>query len=60
MDEVTIMDPPAPTRSGLILEHVPAIHDALMEECKDWKEIAAYQRSHVFSKSDAADADLRR
>ena len=60
MDEVTIMDPPAPQRSGLILEHVPAIHDALLEEAGDWSEVAAYQRTHVFSKEDAKDDDLRR
>jgi hypothetical protein len=60
MDEVTIVEPPAPQRSGLILEHVPAIHDALIEAAGDWKDVAVYQRSHVFSREDAKDDDLRR
>lgn len=63
LDELAIMDPPAPTSlasSGFVLEQTPAVTETLARG-HDWDEVAAFQKESAFTKEgDRADADLRK
>lgn len=63
MDELQIMDPPAPTSiasSSLVLEQVPAIYEAIMKGVEDWDVAASRSFKVAFAVSAAKDASLRR
>ena len=57
MDELSLMQPPPPERSPLVLEQLPRVREALMSKSNDW---SALIRSSVQSLSSSDFADLNR